>query len=108
MLHNQARIAFMLPEGPESCTQYIATFFDESVAGTAEQAEDRKASWQAGVKARVEDNLICESIQRARHSPAVETQFFNTFWDTPHWVLTQMFARRYREACPGDGAGAGA
>ena len=105
MLHNQARIAFMLPEGPECCTQFIANFFDESAAAP-ELAEDRRTSWRAGVKARTEDNLVCESIQRARHSPGVQTQFFNTFWDTPHWVLTRMFARRYREACRPPGGGA--
>ena len=48
------------------------------------------------MKARAEDNAICESVQRARRSPAFESQFFNPFWDKPHYVLTQMFLRLYR------------
>lgn len=99
VLGNQARMSFFLPETVDLCTQFIATYFDESVIAASEQADDRKASWRAGVKARAEDNRICESIQRARQSPAVASQFFNTFWDRPHYVMTQMFARRYRQAC---------
>jgi hypothetical protein len=86
----------MLPEGPESCRQSIATFFDESIAATPEHAAARHRASSAGVKARLEDNAICESVQRARRSPAFESQFFNTFWDRPHYVLTQMFLRLYR------------
>lgn len=96
VLADQARIAFMLPEGPELCRQSIATFFDESIAATAEHAAARRRATEGGVKARLEDNAICESVQRARRSPACESQFFNPFWDTPHYVLTQMFLRLYR------------
>jgi choline monooxygenase len=95
ILGDHARIAFMLPEGPELCTQFVATFFDQSVAGTKETLKDRQVAMRLGVQARAEDNKICESIQRARRSPAIPSQFFNTFWDTPHYVLTQMFLRLY-------------
>jgi choline monooxygenase len=95
VLGNQARMSFMLPEGPDLCIQYIATFFDVSVFDAPERAADRKAARLAGVKAREEDNGICESIQRARRSPAVASQFFNSFWDKPHYVLTQMLLRLY-------------
>jgi choline monooxygenase len=95
ILGDHARIAFMLPEGPELCTQFVATFFDQSVASAPQTAKDRQAALRLGVQARAEDNKICESIQRARRSPAIHSQFFNTFWDTPHYVLTQMFLRLY-------------
>jgi hypothetical protein len=95
VLNNQARMAFMLPEGPDLCIQYIATLFDFSVIDTPDQATDRKAARLAGVKARKEDNRICESVQRARRATAVASQFFNTFWDKPHYVLTQMLLRLY-------------
>jgi choline monooxygenase len=95
VLGDHARMTFMLPDGPELCTQYVATFFDQSVASTEETAGDRQTAWRLGVKARAEDNKICESIQRARRSPAFNSQFFNTFWDTPHYVLTRMLLRLY-------------
>jgi choline monooxygenase len=97
VLGDHARIAFMLPDGPELCTQYVATFFDQSVAAAKETTKDRQAALRLGVQARAEDNKICESIQRARRSPAINSQFFNTFWDTPHYVLTQMLLRLYLE-----------
>jgi len=96
VLADQARIAFMLPEGPELCQQSIATFFDQSIAATPEHAAARYRASSGGVKARAEDNAVCESVQRARRSPAFESQFFNPFWDKPHYVLTQMFLRLYR------------
>jgi choline monooxygenase len=95
VLGDHARISFMLPDGPDLCTQYVATFFDQSVVSTEESARDREAAWRLGVQARAEDNKICESIQRARRSPAINSQFFNSFWDTPHYVLTQMFLQLY-------------
>jgi phenylpropionate dioxygenase-like ring-hydroxylating dioxygenase large terminal subunit len=96
VLADQARVTFMLPEGPELCQQTIATLFDESIAATPADTAARRRAWSAGIKARAEDNAICESVQRARCSPACDSQFFNPFWDTPHYVLTQMFLRLYR------------
>src|SRR5262249_15629875 len=99
----QARITFMLPDGPELCRQSIATYFDELIATTPADAAARHRACIGGVKARVEDNTICESVQRARRSPACDSQFFNPFWDTPHYVLTQMFLRLYRRGRRGCG-----
>tara|TARA_B100000676_G_scaffold306035_1_gene361451 strand:- start:12191 stop:13414 length:1224 start_codon:yes stop_codon:yes gene_type:complete len=90
VLGNAARIAFFLPEGPETGTQRVATFFDQDGATDPTLLNDRKQSMGAGIKARVEDNRICESIQRARHSPAVETQFYSAFWDAMHYTMNNL------------------
>jgi choline monooxygenase len=90
VLGDAARIAFFLPEGPETGTQWVATFFDRDGASDPALLDDRKQSAKAGIKARVEDNRICESIQRARHSPGVESQFYNPFWDAMHYTMTNL------------------
>jgi len=90
VLQDAARIAFFLPEGPETGTQWVATFFDRDGASDPALLGDRKQSQRAGLKARMEDNRICESIQRARHSPAVESQFYSPFWDAMHHTMTNL------------------
>ncbi|MCW0181237.1 MAG: aromatic ring-hydroxylating dioxygenase subunit alpha [Zavarzinia sp.] len=93
-----ARIAFMLPDGPGACRQSIATYFDRAIAAAPESFAHREASAKAGFIARIEDNAICESVQRARRSPACDTLPYNPFWDRPHHLLTQVFLRKYRAA----------
>ena len=45
---------------------------------------------RGGVIAREEDNLVCESIQRARHSRAAGAHYYSPFWDQPHYALTNL------------------
>ena len=90
VLGDAARIAFFLPEGPETGTQWVATMFDRDGASDPALLGDRKQSAKAGIKARVEDNRICESIQRARHSPAVDSQFYAPFWDAMHYTMNNL------------------
>ena len=68
----------------------VATMFDQDGAHTPELARDRNQSARKGIIARKEDNLICESIQRARHSPAVDSQFYSPFWDAMHYTLNNL------------------
>ena len=91
---NVARIAFFLPDGPESGTQHLATFFDVNAAEKDAFVKERERSVRVGVIAREEDNRICESIQRARHSPALNAQFYSPFWDAMHYTLSDLVLDR--------------
>ena len=94
VLADAARIAFFLPDGPESGTQHLATFFDADAAGDNALLKERERSVRVGVIAREEDNRICESIQRARHSPAINDQFYSPFWDAMHYTLSNLILDR--------------
>ena len=94
VLGNVARIAFFLPDGPESGTQHLATFFDVDAADKDAFVKERERSVRVGVIAREEDNRICESIQRARHSPALNAQFYSPFWDAMHYTLSNLVLDR--------------
>ena len=74
------------------------TLFDEDGASDPALAADRKASQRAGLQARQEDNFVCESVQRARHSPGVSSQFYSPFWDAMHYTLTNLILTRLEES----------
>ena len=90
VLGDAARLSIFLPTGPGQGTQWVATFFDRDGAYDSELVVDRMQSARKGIQARKEDNLICESIQRARQSPAVNTQYYSPFWDAMHYTLTNL------------------
>lgn len=94
LLGDCVRVALFLPDGPQSGTQMLATFFDRDAATGVMHAKDRERSARMGVIAREEDNRICESIQRARHSPAVNSQFYSPFWDAMHYTLSNLILSR--------------
>ena len=97
MLGDTARISIFLPESPETGTQMVATFFDRDGATDPDLAGDRELAARKGMVARAEDNRICESVQRARHSPAVESQFYSPFWDAMHYTLSNLILDRLEQ-----------
>ena len=97
VIHNCARIALFLPHEVGRGAQRLATFFDVDAAGRASLLEERKRSEHQGISARKEDNAICESIQRARRSPAVSAQFYSPFWDNMHYTLSNLVLSRLEE-----------
>jgi hypothetical protein len=44
----------------------------------------RERSLNASARARVEDDRVCELVQRARASPAHRSLFYSPFWDQMH------------------------
>ena len=97
MLGDTARIALFLPDGPERGTQVVATFFDRAGAADPAYLKDRQRALRAGIVARREDNRICESVQRARRSPAVNSQFYSPFWDSMHYTLSNLILDKLEE-----------
>ena len=98
VLGNAARVALFLPEGPAVGEQKVMTLFDRDGATAPDLLLDRKASRKAGLQARQEDNYICESVQRARHSPGVNSQFYSPFWDAMHYTLSNLILTRMEES----------
>ena len=90
MLGDAARISIFLPDGPELGMQKVATFFHKSGSRDPALSKDREHAMKMGILARKEDNQICESVQRARHSPVAKSQFYNPFWDAMHYTLNNL------------------
>jgi hypothetical protein len=97
VLGDAARISIFLPQGPEHGTQIVATLFDKDGATDSALADERKQSAHKGILARKEDNIICESIQRARHSSAFNSQFYSPFWDAMHYTLSNLVLDRLEQ-----------
>ena len=98
MLGDAARIAIFLPEGPGLGTQVVGTYFHQDAAHDEAFLMDRKQSERKGIMARIEDNRICESIQRARHAPPFETQFYSPFWDNMHYTMNNLILDKLEQA----------
>jgi len=58
----------------------------------------RKVAARGGVIAREGENIICESIQRARSSPAFDTHPYSPYWDKPHYLLSNLIAEKLVQA----------
>lgn len=98
IVNQNARLALFLPEGPGAGTQMVASYFHGEAASDPSLVDARDKAAGAGVIAREEDNRICESIQRARHSPAVDSQFYCPFWDSMHYTLSNLILDKLEAA----------
>ena len=98
VLNQYMRMTVFLPISADTCTQSIATLYRGESATDPELVEARVVAARGGAVAREEDNAICESIQRARSSPAFDRHFYSPFWDRPHYTLTNFIANKLVEA----------
>ena len=100
VLNQYARITINQPVAVDRCEQSIVTYFDSDQATDPDPdlVVHRNRAARGGVVAREEDNAIVESVQRARQSPAFDSHFYSTFWDRPHYALTNLLADRIEAA----------
>jgi choline monooxygenase len=105
ILNQYARIALFVPERVDLCTEMIATYYRGTSASSIELYSARKVAAHGGVVARIEDNEICESVQRARGSPAFDSFPYSPFWDKPHYALTNIIVDKLETAVSEDSAG---
>ena len=100
VLNQFARITINQPVAVDRCEQSIVTYFDgdQATDPDPEMVVHRNRAANGGVVAREEDNAIAESIQRARQSPAFDSHPYSTFWDRPHYALTNLLADRIEAA----------
>jgi choline monooxygenase len=100
VLNQYARITINQPVAVDRCEQSIVTYFDgdQATDPDPEMVVHRNRAASGGVVAREEDNAIAESVQRARQSPAFDSHSYSTFWDRPHYALTNLLADRIEAA----------
>lgn len=75
------RVSILIPNGPEDCEWLLASFFNDGAATEPAFREDRERGFAGSALARVEDDRICELVQRARRSPAPAKAFYSPFWE---------------------------
>ena len=76
---------------------FVDADFDRDGATDPAHLKDRQRALRAGLLARREDNRICESVQRARRSPAVDRQFYSPFRDAMHYTLSNLILDKLEE-----------
>ncbi len=79
-----------LPAGPGRTHTLRAQFYARDAATSAEQLQARKDALNAFHQGGLEDGRITEAIQRARRSPAFDSQYYSPFWDAMHHRFTQQ------------------
>jgi choline monooxygenase len=84
------RISILLPEDAGNSQWLIASYYGEGSARDPAYKEMRERSIGATMRARIEDDHVCEAVQRARHSPAYRSHFYSPFWDQMHYDFNKM------------------
>jgi hypothetical protein len=84
------RISILLPEDAGNSQWLMASYYAEGSARNPTYKEMRQRSVQGSTRARVEDDGVCEAVQRARRSPAYRSLFYSPFWDHMHYDFNKM------------------
>ena len=79
---SRIRVSILIPNGPADCEWLLASFYNDGAAIDPAYKEERESGFAASALARVEDDRICEWVQRARHSPAPAKIFYSPFWES--------------------------
>jgi choline monooxygenase len=75
------RVSILIPNGPDDCEWLLASFYAEGAASDPAYKSEREAGFAGSALARVEDDRICELVQRARRSPVLAKTFYSPFWE---------------------------
>jgi phenylpropionate dioxygenase-like ring-hydroxylating dioxygenase large terminal subunit len=86
--HWRARI--LVPRDAEHSQWLIASYYDGGAARDPAYLAMRQKSIAGSIKARDEDDGVCELVQRARRSPAHRAHFYSPFWDRMHYDFNRM------------------
>lgn len=78
---SRIRVSILIPNGPADCEWHLASFYSEGAATDPACKEEREKGFAASALARVEDDRICELVQRARRSPVPAKRFYSRFWE---------------------------
>jgi choline monooxygenase len=79
-----------IPVGPGRTKTTRAQFYDREIANNADLAEMREQTLMGLHHAGAEDSRIVEAVQKARRSPAFDSQFYSPFWDAMHHRFTNL------------------
>jgi choline monooxygenase len=84
------RISILVPEDVGNSKWLIASYYTDGSARDPAYQQARTRSFEASARARVEDDRVCEAVQRARRSPAYRSHFYSPYWDQMHYDFNQM------------------
>jgi choline monooxygenase len=94
------RISILAPEDAGNSRWLIASYYAGGSARDPAYKEMRQRSIGGSTRARVEDDRVCEAVQRARRSPAYRSLFYSPFWDQMHYDFNNMVLNDLERAPP--------
>jgi choline monooxygenase len=94
------RISILVPEDAGSSRWLIANYYAEGSARDPAYKPMRERSFEGSARARVEDDQVCEAVQRARRSPAHRSHFYSPYWDQMHYDFNRMVLNDLERAPP--------
>lgn len=77
----RVRVSILIPNGPDDCDWLLGSFYADGAATDPAYKSEREAGFAGSALARVEDDRICEMVQRARRSPVPAKTFYSPFWE---------------------------
>ncbi|MEM7222961.1 MAG: aromatic ring-hydroxylating dioxygenase subunit alpha [Pseudomonadota bacterium] len=78
---DRVRVSILIPNGPADCEWLLASFYADGAAEDPNLKAERERSLSGSAMARVEDDRICEAVQKARRSPVAAKRFYSPFWE---------------------------
>jgi choline monooxygenase len=94
------RISILLPQDAGNTQWLIASYYADGSARDPAYKEMRQRSIDSSARARVEDDLVCEAVQRARGSPAYHSLIYSPYWDQMHYDFNKMVLNDLERAPP--------
>jgi choline monooxygenase len=94
------RMSILAPEDAGNTTWLIASYYADGSARDPAYKDMRQRSIAGSARARVEDDRVCEAVQRARRSPASRSLFYSPFWDQMHYDFNKMVLNDLERARP--------
>ena len=77
----RVRPSILIPHGPDDCEWLLATFYADGAATDSTLRTERDRAFSMTTAARLEDDRVCEAVQRARSSPVFRKRFYSPFWE---------------------------
>jgi hypothetical protein len=93
-------MSILAPEDAGNTTWLIASYYADGSARDPAYKDMRQRSIAGSARARVEDDRVCEAVQRARRSPASRSLFYSPFWDQMHYDFNKMVLNDLERARP--------
>jgi len=84
------RVGILVPEDVGNSRWLIASYYPDGSARDPAYQPMRARSFEGSARARVEDDRVCEAVQRARRSPAYRSHFYSPYWDQMHYDFNNM------------------
>jgi len=84
------RVSILAPDDAGNSRWLMASYYADGSARDPAFKAMRQRSLAGSARARVEDDRVCEAVQRARGSPAYRSLFYSPFWDQMHYDFNKM------------------